>query len=346
MFAGGLLAQQNGANMVFQKSSHNFGNIQESAGKVNANIMFTNTGSLPLVISNIESSCGCTYPTWTKEPVLPGMKGYVNIIFDPADRPGKFEKTVTVFSNSVNNPVVIKISGNVVAREKTLEELYPTKLGDLRLKSSILSFNNIPFGQEKTKSVEVANITAKNLVITFGNVPKHLTVTAKPQTLSPGEKGEIEVTYNTQIRNDWDMLTDYIPVTVNGESSNYRITVNANVLEDFSKLNETDKQNAAHIKFAQSQYDFGTIASGKKVSFKFTFTNVGKSNLLIRKITATCGCTVVKPDKSEINPGESATLSVTFDSAGKSGRQIKSINVVTNDPDNPRVTLLLRGVVK
>ena len=87
------------------------------------------------------------------------------------------------------------------------------------------------------------------------------------------------------------------------------------------------------------------MKQGEKKSTTFTLTNNGKSDLLIRRVRSSCGCTAVAPSKSVIAPGESAPINVTFDSRGKRGRQSKSITVITNDPKNPTTTLRISSNV-
>ena len=114
-----LSAQQKGANISFEKEIHNFGEIKEDGGKVEYKFMFTNTGDAPLIITNVKASCGCTSPTWTEKPVMPGQKGYVSAVFDPRNRPGKFNKSIFVQSNSPNARNLLRIAGEVLPRVKT-----------------------------------------------------------------------------------------------------------------------------------------------------------------------------------------------------------------------------------
>jgi len=81
------------------------------------------------------------------------------------------------------------------------------------------------------------------------------------------------------------------------------------------------------------------MKQGDKKDYTFNLTNSGKSNLHIRNVRSSCGCTAVAPSKKVIAPGETVPIKVTFDSRGKRGRQSKSITVITNDPKNPTSTL-------
>lgn len=98
-------------------------NTAVDMGKIPQNIpakaefQFTNTGKIPVVISHVQASCGCTQPEWTKEPIAPGQSGKVSAIYN-ASNVGPFSKTATVsFSNS-SQTAVLSIHGEVVAQSK------------------------------------------------------------------------------------------------------------------------------------------------------------------------------------------------------------------------------------
>src|SRR5687768_2955826 len=83
----------------FEKTTHDFGSVNES-GPITYEFKFTNTGSEPLVINNVKASCGCTTPGWTKEPVMPGKTGVVTAQYNTVNRPGGFNKSLTVIANT------------------------------------------------------------------------------------------------------------------------------------------------------------------------------------------------------------------------------------------------------
>lgn len=82
--------------------------------------------------------------------------------------------------------------------------------------------------------------------------------------------------------------------------------------------------------FTETEFDFGEIRQGDKVSHEFSFKNTGEADLLISEAYGSCGCTVPEFPKEAIKPGERGTIKVTFDSAGKLGRQQKKVTLVTN----------------
>ncbi|MDR3062306.1 MAG: DUF1573 domain-containing protein [Dysgonamonadaceae bacterium] len=95
------------------ETTHDFKTIKEKDGKVTAVFTLTNNTGKPVVISNVKPSCGCTTPEWTKEPIAPGKQGHVKATFDPAGRPGPFDKTITVETSGDPASIILRIKGSV-----------------------------------------------------------------------------------------------------------------------------------------------------------------------------------------------------------------------------------------
>lgn len=342
----GLLAQTKNARITFNEEVHNFGKIAEEKGPVTTEFTFTNTGAQPLIIQNVRASCGCTSPDWTKDPVLPGKKGFVKATFNPKGRPGPFNKSITVTSNAENSKVVLIIKGEVIPRPRTIEDDYPIQMGSIRLKTNHLAFIKVFNTQIKTDSVSIVNTSSENVKITFSNVPAHLTVKAIPKELKPNQKGRIEVTYDGNKQKDWGFVMDRINILLNDKSiANNRLSISASIEEDFSKLTPEQRANAPKANFNTKEFNFNTCTEGEVKSYDFVLTNDGKSDLIIRKVRASCGCTAVAPQEKVIPPGKSTTIKASFNSRGRFGRQHKTITVITNDPNNPNIVLRITGEV-
>ena len=110
-----IVAAEKGAVMTFAEKTYDFGTIKEADGPVTHVFEFTNTGSEPLVIINVNASCGCTRPEYPKEPVMPGKKGKIKVTFNPAGRPGEFSKEVKIRTNGSKRPV-LRITGTVIPK--------------------------------------------------------------------------------------------------------------------------------------------------------------------------------------------------------------------------------------
>ncbi|APS40440.1 MULTISPECIES: DUF1573 domain-containing protein [Salegentibacter] len=101
--------------MEFEKSEHDFGNIPKGEN-VEHTFTFTNTGQAPLVITNAKSTCGCTVPTWTKEPIQPGESGEMLVKFNGSGK-GQVTKTVTVTANTEAGTERLRIKAFVETEE-------------------------------------------------------------------------------------------------------------------------------------------------------------------------------------------------------------------------------------
>src|SRR5690554_3359363 len=99
----------------FEEIEYDFGTINE--GKVvEHEFEFTNVGQAPLVISNVQASCGCTSPDWTKTPVKPGEKGFVKVVFNSTAKPGVQSPTVSIQANTSPSVTRLRLKGTVNQR--------------------------------------------------------------------------------------------------------------------------------------------------------------------------------------------------------------------------------------
>lgn len=354
LIAVAVSAQTKQPQISWNKTTHNFGVFKEEAGMQTAIFEFTNVGEEPLVLTNVKASCGCTATDYTKEPIQKGKKGFVKASYNPQNRPGKFNKSITVTTNCEAPTTILTISGEVTPREKGVEDYYPKDFSGLRLRSAHLALNNVFNTEIKTDTIGVVNMTDVPMKVTFQNVPKHIKIWMEPETLGAkkanekmGQTGLIHVSYDAKQKGDWGFLQDRISVVVNDSvNSKNKITVSATIVEDFSHLSPTELANAPKIVFSQTEYDFGTIKQGDKVTYEYKFKNEGKSDLIIRKVKATCGCTVPNPEKMVIKPGEESFIKATFNSAGKKGHQSKPITITTNDPANSSMVVKIVGNIE
>lgn len=103
--------------ITFTDTEHDFGRVIEGE-KITYAFRFTNTGKGNLVITSVSSSCGCTVPQYTKEPVKPGETGNIKVTFDSSNRRGFQHKSVSVVTNTQPNTTVLHIKAQVVEPEK------------------------------------------------------------------------------------------------------------------------------------------------------------------------------------------------------------------------------------
>lgn len=108
-----VLANVEGATIVFENDTYNFGKIKKGE-IVTYTFKFKNSGQEPLIIKDAIATCGCTVPEIPKEPIKPGESGDLKVVFNSQGKPaGAQDKAVTVVSNAVNNPVSIRLTGEI-----------------------------------------------------------------------------------------------------------------------------------------------------------------------------------------------------------------------------------------
>ena len=113
-------AKLNGPVITFEKKVHDFGDMYQG-DKVEEVFKFTNTGNEPLIITNVQVTCGCTTPKgWPRDPIAPGGKGELTVAFSSAGKMGKQNKVVTVISNAANaDGAQISFTANVLEKKTT-----------------------------------------------------------------------------------------------------------------------------------------------------------------------------------------------------------------------------------
>ncbi|MBP9602248.1 MAG: DUF1573 domain-containing protein [Lutibacter sp.] len=119
VFVGMASFAQTGPKIEFKEETINYGEVEKGKDDGIRIFEFTNTGDQPLIITNAKSSCGCTVPEWSKEPIAPGGKGQIKVQYNM--NPGPISKTITIESNAVNKPngmVPLRIKGTVIVKEE------------------------------------------------------------------------------------------------------------------------------------------------------------------------------------------------------------------------------------
>lgn len=109
-------AAKSGQEIYFESKTYDYGQIEEDSDGIYA-INFKNIGEKPIIVNRVRSSCGCTVPSWPKEPLEPGTSGTIKVKYNTANT-GSFMKSVYVYSSAANSPVKLVIKGKVIPKEK------------------------------------------------------------------------------------------------------------------------------------------------------------------------------------------------------------------------------------
>lgn len=113
----GLIKNLNQAKIEFETEIIDYGTIEQNSNGVRE-FKFTNSGNGPLIISEARKSCGCTIPTWPKEPIKPGENSVIKVKY-ATNRIGVFNKMVTIISNAERSSIVLRIKGKILQPQTT-----------------------------------------------------------------------------------------------------------------------------------------------------------------------------------------------------------------------------------
>jgi hypothetical protein len=342
-FAFALNAQT--GRIVFANTSHNFGaNIPEKGGNITHRFEFTNMGDAPVTIQNVTASCGCTTPAWTKDPVAPGEKGFVDATYRPNGRPGSFNKSLTVKNNGDPQMIALTISGVVIKAPLTVEQEYPVALDEIRLSDKAFAFSRVKLGESRASMVKVYNSSKDPVTVSLKNVPEYLKI--EPVTLQPGEKGNIVATYKAVNKSKYGTVIDEIELLVNGKVLKESITSTVTVIP--AQAAATD-QNAPKpvLKFMNNNYSFSNIKQGSIVSNEYKFRNEGQADLqIIATNVVNVKDNIIKITFPKVTkPGEEGTIKVVLNTKTLKGTQDFNIELITNVTSNPVSNIALRGNV-
>ena len=110
---GGSFLSKMGEGVTIDRDVHDFGVIKEDGGNVSATFVVINNTKEPVVITYATASCGCTIPSWTKEPIPSGKTGRVTATFIPKNHPGPFDKSIMIMISGQAQRIVARITGTV-----------------------------------------------------------------------------------------------------------------------------------------------------------------------------------------------------------------------------------------
>lgn len=332
------------AKIEFEKSLHDFGSFPEAQATAECIFKFKNTGNVPLLIVKAKATCGCTVPEYSKAPIAPGASGEIRVTYSAVGRPGAFNKSIKITTNATPADYSLTIKGNVIGEPDRSE--YKYYINGLYLKTISPDMGKITKGAKKSISLDSWNGTDRMLTITVSNVADYMQVKALPNILKPGEKGKIEITYDSKLSNNWGTQVDEFLITSerpNSRTTNKKITVNSFIAEDFSKQGS----KVPVVQFEKVLVNFGEIAGINVAQQTITLSNKGKGTLIVRNISSSSPVVSAKIAKNEIKTGGNSALAITINPVKSKSRIVNEIiTIVTNDPKNPEIKVQVTATLK
>jgi len=336
--------------LTFDELAHNFGTIGENDGPADHTFYFTNTGTAPLVISRVQASCGCTKPEWSREPVLPGQRGFVLVSYNPVGRIGVFNKTATVYTNETTGVKShrLSIKGDVVERPSDPPvTAYADTIGGVGVQFTDLSFSDLYQLGINSHTMYIKNCNEQTAYLTFENVPDYVTI-KHPDSLKAEWPGQMSVMIDdAKAKNKRGRVIESYKLVIRDRDGavlgSGNITTRVNYLDDFNSLTPLQKISLPAIEITNSKLEFGTVKKGLFGLFggsakkQFILTNKGKSDLILHSVSSDDSRVHLNiPAGTKIAAGASLTVDVTVNAKELVDKAVDTdIYIVCNDPKGP-----------
>jgi hypothetical protein len=340
----------------FENTTYDFGKIKEEGGKVTGKFVFTNVGNEPLQLTNVRPGCGCTAANYTKDPIAPGEKGYIEATYNPYNRPGAFNKNIRVTTNEPRflendkaTPHMIFIKGEVIKRPPTEFEVagYKNGNGMTRIKEP-----NVTHNMMNTETVldtfYVRNFWNKPVSIQFEKPNNYVTEVYRNfgAELLPGQEGFFVLKFDAGKYGKFGQVKETISFQTNDSIETIkRVNYSLNIKEDFSKMTPKQLKNAPVSNVSATTVNFGDMQKNTNKTETITLTNTGKSPLLIRNLSSSNSLFKVTSNVMEIPNGGSAEITISFRAPGRAGNQNATFDIITNDPANSVRTITVSAKV-
>jgi hypothetical protein len=201
-FIAGLNVSYAQPTMDFAASTYDFGEISEGM-VAKHEFVFKNNGDQPLVLTSVKASCGCTTPSWTKEPILPGNTGQITASYNSKNRPGGFNKSITITSNAIPASKVIYIKGTTV-KPLELEPLFTAEelrnAAQVKVEQPHLQLGKVQMGSSKSVKIEVQNQGKSLLMIKgiYSNCRCLSIMPDSPLEVLPGKTISLELVFTAK----------------------------------------------------------------------------------------------------------------------------------------------------
>lgn len=335
----------------FDRKTHDFGDILVSEGAVSCTFTFKNISSHPLVIHNVISSCGCTTPEWTREPVRPGESGFIKATFSNDQGPYPFDKTLTVYLSAkepLDKPVVLRLRGVAHENRKELEELFETRLGPLGIRKTHVSIGYLNQGGAKSDNMQIANLSNNPVTVAAEEVSEGLEITVSPNPVPA--RSIARMTYTVDLakvkKEMWGRKSFTAKLTANGKVQKEILSFSGLIKEGFENKTKQELARAASPEVEKSYFEFGDIRKGTVTEASFTIKNKGKEPLVLHTLEGQSkALTVLSSFPITIKPGDKAVVKVKYDSskAADSSEVVEVLSAITNSPGKPILNLFITG---
>jgi hypothetical protein len=306
---------------------------------VTATFELRNKSSKQMIISKLETDCGCTTVDGPKT-VAAGERFTISLTYD-ARMLGHFTNQVALYSNATNEPVYLKMKGVVLTDVVDYSKRYPYDLNGLLASINNVEFDDVKKGETREVEINLMNNTENDMTPNMLHLPTYLHALAMPETLEPNRSGKIILTLNSEEVHQYGLsqVSIYLAKKLGERISNEtEIPVSVVLLPDMSNFEGVNSEQAPQLELSAEMLNLDAHHKNGTI----IMTNKGQSLLKITSLQMFTGGVKVKLPKQELQPGESTKLRVTIipDQIRKA-RSKPRVLMITNDPNHSKVVITI-----
>ncbi len=322
------------SGLVIPSPVWDFGTIAEESEILRHRFVVRNEGEYPEVILDVTATCGCTKPSFSRKPLLPGGESVIEVTFQPAGQRGVIHRTLTLFGDRHQVIGRLTVRGEVIPRKRTIEEQFPVEVGKgVRLSSNHLPFGTVPHGEIALVELRIINTDTRSHRVRFvAEEQSGLLELQVPTLLAPGEEKRIVAGYMLPAESRrYGTLRDTYYIEVDGEQQLTRFAAWAIAVDA-----PVDRGGSPVLKTESDLLRFGEVRHGGSATLNFRLCNEGGAPLLIRAVELPAGVGSTLRAGERIPAGESRDYSLTIETSGADfGALVERLLIVTNDPKRP-----------
>jgi hypothetical protein len=323
---------------------HDFGQINENDGLAVYVFRVKNAGKAPLVIKQVQSSCGCTRPQWTPGEIAPGKEGEVEVAFDPKNRPGPFRKNIMIYTNDEEHRLRVTIMGDVLPKPENLQHALRDTIGPVLAEQKEFVYYLVRPGAIIPQEIWIQNFSDEDITLSVEDVPVYLKVET-PGLLKSGNTDRFKVTLDgtkIDMKGHLSGRFTWKSISASGVTVTQAIPVFMNFIDDFTHITPEDKANAPAIRISSTSLEYGKLKKSgflglgnKRVSREVTITNTGKSELTLHDVSSDNEHIRLDIGKTTLQPEESVTLRIDILPKNMTNPLVADIYIICNDPGGP-----------
>lgn len=321
------------ARIEWIEKDFDFGMMREEAGPKTGKSRFINLGPDTISIFSVRPSCGCTSADFPDSPILPGDTATISYTYDPHLRPGKFDKSVRV-RLSDGKRHTIRITGNVLGTPGSVATMFPFDAGPLKLSESVINAGEVTMGQAPLLFVNSYCMSLDSIQPIFKSSDKALVTGPKNCKVGPGEVSAFSLNLNTYALGAYGPIE--IPVVLTPDPADpgqtYTLTFKAFVNPDPKLLAAGQKGKSPKAILPSGPISISRDTRSAEISIQ----NAGKGPLEVLSISSQSRAVSIPKLPKPIKPGKQAKAVINIDPANLPASPARiTVDIVTNDPDNP-----------